>query len=517
MPIDFTGLYGQALPTTRSAAAESPPDALLRGAITSALVTRVAPVDNAARELLMARATQTALQLTSTSGAPSANPASSSNSATASTPPKLTSLLTQPALHLASLRVRGYSITTLTDQPLQKGQQVLVQLNSQRQLQLLTGREAQTATTQRPAATTSHTTDRPQTAINQALRQLLPQRDQPDLLSQLPRVQQALRHLPPSQGREQLQQLLQQLIAAPQLTLKTTNHPVTDAVNLRQAVVSSGVFLEQQLAQLVANPNGRTLSEAAPIFQRDLKALLLQVLHHTRAEALPRLFTTPPSSVAASHTAASSGTSPPTTSDWQQAAELVKAQQLPNLLQLLAQTPPRSTEMRQLQIQLVVLLHQATLANLARIRVGQLTAETASARAPEAAAQPQAVSISLEVPLRFHGEWQPVHLRIEEEPGDETKGAAGKTSSRKAWRIHLRMDTPAVGELYAQLYYLADHLKVDFWSEKNTALSEARQKFQTISQALKAAGIEVEHVLFHHGKPAQHNNLLSYALVDIKT
>lgn len=520
MPIDFTGLYGQSVPQPRASAAKvAAPEALLRGDALPALVTRIAPVDAGMRDLLAARAALSELKLgaaltrpaTSAPASPRVDarpisplPESPARAAPVEPRQSLNALLAQPTLQLAALRIRGQTLTTLTDQPLQKGQRVLVQLNSERQLQLVSSARATPG--QAPAPEVPEA-DRPRAAISEALRQLLPQRDRPALLPQLAAAQQALRHLPAGPGREQLQQVLQQLARVPLDASAPPRAPRADT--LRQAVESSGVFLEQRLAKAVQGQ--RAAAEVAPLLNSDAKALLLRAVHLTRPEVLPALVTPP-----APAPAAKAAPAPITAGEWQQAAEGVKTRQLPGLLQLLAQTPPASPDMRQLQIQLVVLLHQAGLANLARIRTGQLTAEPAQPRGPEGG-PPQPGTLALELPVRYQGEIHPLHLRIEEEAQQEQESAPSADQQRRAWRVNLRLETPAIGEFYAQLHYLAGNLKVNFWSERTATLEEAREKFHPVSRALAAAGIAVEHVLYHQGKPAQDHNQLSYALVDIKT
>lgn len=538
MPIDFTGLYSSPSSSQRAlpAATGAAPVSLLRGEVTEALVTRVAPADAAMRELLTAQARTTALKLDAAltgageANASKPNPALADSPANTKTPldPRLQALLTSRDLQVAALRLRGQTLTTLTDQPVQKGQRVQVQLDAQQRLQLLPLRPATpapgtAATDKAPGIVTSPRGEashapiaKPVEAIRQVLRQLLPQQDRPALLAELPQVQKALTHLPATPARAALENTLQQLVRA---ALPLNNAAPPAVVSIKQAVANSGFFLEPRLGAAINNH--APSAHIQQLLNSDIKALLLRVGQLTRPEAVPALIP-PPALPGIPTTAANTppgpaAPSPATGGESRAVADMTKppAMALPGLLQLLGNTPPAGNEMRNLQTQLVVLLHQMSLSNLARVRTGQLTAESPRARAPEGA-QSQPASVIMELPVRHEGQMQSVHLRIEEEDEKENPSDA-QTQARKAWQVTLKMDTPAVGEFYAHLRYVAETLKVTFWSESGDTLQEARKKFKAISDVLAGAGISVDHVLYRQGKPPQADNQLSYSLVDIKT
>ncbi|HEY7883896.1 MAG TPA: flagellar hook-length control protein FliK [Cellvibrionaceae bacterium] len=545
MPIDFTRLYGATSPAARGA---SPVNAdlqaalgLSRGQVVTASVSKVASADALQGQWQRRDIELPLAKLPQTLDSPSPSPARSNSAPD----PALQSLLSRQALYMVALAIKGHTLITVTDQLLQKGQKVEVLLNSDNRLQLQPpkppGLEAPPVTANaapRPASplvAANSSKPPPLDQISQVLRQLLPEQGRPALLSTVNVWQQGLQHLPNTPQASTLQNLLAELAARPIKldraggAAATVDLPVPPATTIKAAIEHSGALLEPRLAAAIARQAPST--EVSQILNTDTKALLLKIATLSAPDRLAGLVGLTRSEVNAllPSPAAPAAAPPPSTAgtpaqpvqppagSYDGAKPLLATQQgLPGLLMLLASTPPASSEMRTLQIQLVTLLHQQTLANLARVRLGQLSPDNPRVRGGELPASTP-TALAMDVPVRHDGEIHLIKMTIHEEQENPESGREKNTPSEKIWQVKLHLDTQSIGEFHAHLKFVRNVLSLDFWSADASVLSEARAKFSAIKKALSSAGIDVSQVKYHRGEPVQSGNRLAYALVDINT
>lgn len=542
MPIDFTQLYrpggavprsqGESLPTASARTAIDLP--LKVGEVAQAQVVRQQSLSVEQRQWL---AGQTPL------------PAGLAPSTKPMAPPPLgqdlkLALAAGESVRLVTLALKGTSLPVLSKEPLQTGQQVSVLLNAKRQLSLQPAPPA-------PAATVSQATTggsaqlgrapiEPK-ALAQALREILPQQSAPRLETNIPLLQQLLSRLPVSGRLEAVQALLARIDRQP------VTAPEVNTTTLKSAMGHSGTFFEQKLAS-ASRQGPETVQN---LINSDRKALLLKLVQ-TLAPAVPgpaaqspptqpsnsapaadlaliaRLLagsenavTKPPVPTGAPAPPASAPKSQPSLSGTQpsppeSSAAVDKRWSLPALSQLLLAQPPRAlpaNDARVLQTQLMLLTHQLTLSSLARVRHNQLQPEITRARAGET--QSPSNSVSLDLPIRVDQQLCHTRLTIEEQAQDRQtqKGS----SKRRQWQVTLAMNTPKVGDIYAQLRYCQDDLAVVIWGEDRHVLAEAREKFKQIAAALKASGVTLTDIQYREGAPQQAGNQLGYHLVDVKT
>ncbi|WP_041523267.1 flagellar hook-length control protein FliK [Gilvimarinus agarilyticus] len=483
MPVDIPSLYTQAGSLKRPATGTAPTGGTLPltpGEQARAQVLKSTPLSAALGAKLLSAGTESGQS-------PSANgdTAESARSALLTT---YRSAMARNEMHLAALLIRGKSVTTVVDQPLQKGQFLNVQMTQQGKLMALNAKFdapplAQPASPQSTALIA---------ALKPVLRELLPRQGQQDLLSQLQRLPNVSPSVTQVGGDKSLGKLLGQI---DQIALNL-NAPASGKA-VRTALEQSGTLLEPRLMRAIRSPAPDTAVK--DVLAKDLKAALLQYLAPLRpagANPAPVGAPTPaPSTPAASQ---------PVT------GELA----LPSLMQMLSSHSQSSggESLRMLQTQLVLLMHQLSLNTLARVRLNQLQPEARSARGAEPAQAP----LNFDIPVRLDGHLYPAHIEIEER-ADKDHEAEASAETVRVWQVNLTLEPPGIGEFFVRLRLRADQLSVAFWSEQPRALAKAESAFTDIRNTLAKHDIDVRDVQFHQGVPPHKGNQLSYHLVDIKT
>lgn len=409
-------------------------------------------------------------------------------------------LLNAAQLKLIRLNVQQQSVVTYTDRPLKPGQQVAIYLAGNRLWQLASpGTEsAPRPTWQTPEGAQIRSASAP-ALVTEALRKALPLKDGPDLAPTLPRIESLLSY---RQQRELFSTNLQQALRQAAGQLREASQ-LTRPEGLRQALADSGVLLEKKLLGALreanssdptrpANPEGRTTENTRAesinrVINGDWKASLLKVLHQVQTE-LTRLGRAP---------------------EALRSTEL----NLGALMEQLSARPAPELADRSLRTQLLQMVHQLTLHSLARIQVQQSQALVQQFAPAEAAPAPQ--TLTLELPMRFGQEVQPLLLRIEPEP---EKDEAGQRSGKiRQWQVQLSFELPDAGALHAQVTVRDQKVATRIWAEQPHTAETIRSRLTDLQQRLEKEGIEVTRLECHTGAPPRPMTDIRYSLVDITT
>lgn len=460
---------------------------------------------------------------------------------------------TTPVINSAVVNTPPAAITTLltyTNQPIQLGQTLLMQLGDGQRLQLLQPlTKAELATVSAliqtlnlkspvsPHGTSVLPGDSPSVlleqnkaasiktteAIGETLRRLLPQKDKgQDLLVSLPKITQFIHQLPIADRKEWLSSQVQQ-------SLKTlSNHiRLTDQLSnpklLEMTLNNNGQRFEHKLAQLVASQPNSSSSvanttaikidnqigtnnklTASPqisiekMATQDLKGALLGLLHQLDTElenAKPTLPGLPPTYELPKNTLAIA---------------------LPQFLGMLANKQQGELNQKQLRTQLVMLMHQYTLGSIAKIQLQQV--HTLNHQLSQAEQTQPTQSWQFEIPVRQGHDVHPLHIQMEQQWVDEQNENEEQNNTRvRQWNVMFTFDLSLVGRFYAQLNLLGDSLSAKFWAENENTLLEAKNKTDGLKLQLEREGIQVAQMQFVPGLPPKPKMSFSYSLVDIKT
>lgn len=475
---------------------------------TEAQVQSVAPVTAEQRQQLVARLVDLLAQL-------EAKPDSADKQRQLARLGEERQLLNSPLLKLVRLEVKQETLITYTDQPVKPGEHLRLYLNDNRLWQLSARLQTEAARLQQtlnpapraqapaPPASDSTLSAQPasaspqgRAALVEALRQALPLTDKPELSATLPQLERLSlpqqRQLLPTNVRQALEQLAQQLRSPPQLLQPQA---------LRQTLADSGVQLEHKLAQLIgraqalATPTapGRERGEGeslARLMGQDWKGALLNLQQQLRGE-LNRL-----------------GQSP-------ELRPQLPDTNLGQLLSQLAQRPAAELNDRTQRIQLLQLLHQQTLHSLARVQLSQLQAvghQQAQADSPT-----PTQSLSVELPMRLGQEIYTLSLQIDEQwqsGYEEAKRRAGKV---RQWQVLLSVELPEAGRLHAQITVREQQVATRLWAENAGTAEQIRGRLNELQQRLEKEGIEVTRLECHAGAPPKRKTQIHYSLVDITT
>lgn len=462
--------------------------------------------------------------------------------------------VTNPAIsapvHVPVTAPASTTLLTYTNQPIQIGQTLLMQLAEGQRLTLLqplTKAEVAVVSALLQTLNLKSTTVTPNTAnatidspsalleqnkiastkaneaISETLRRLLPQKDKgQDLLSSLPKITQFIQQLPIADRKEWLSSQVQQ-------SLKTlSNHiRLTDQLSnpklVEMSLKNNGQSFEHKLAQLLRsqtdsaaiainpapvkleNPllsNSKlTASPQMPIEKmatQDLKGALLGLLHQLDTEletTKPTLPGTPVTSEPLKNTLAIA---------------------LPQFLGMLVNKQQGELNQKQLRTQLVMLMHQYTLGSIAKIQLQQV--HTLNHQLGQADQTQPTQSWQFEVPVRQGHDVHPLHIQMEQQWVDEQNENAEQNTTRvRQWNVMLTFALPVVGQFYAQLNLLGESLSAKFWAENENTLLEAKNKIDGLTAQLEKEGIQVTQMQCVPGLPPKPKMSFSYSLVDIKT
>lgn len=437
------------------------------------------------------------------------------------------------------------TLLVYTNQPVQTGQTLLMQLGEGQRLQLLQPlTKAEVASFQAllqigtlPNSAISNPTNTGNTAaipnnglsseatdaIGETLRLLLPQKDKgQDLLASLPKITQFIQQLPIAERKEWLSSQVQQ-------SLKTlANHirlsdQLTNPKLVEMTLKNNGQSFENKLAQLITaqqvpTPVSSTMTNTSPvagnksvnnqtiapqnsvekIASQDLKGALLGLLHQLDSEL------------------DTSKLAPVGTSLAADANKNLLPIALPQFLGMLANKQQGELNQKQLRTQLVMLLHQYTLGSIGKIQLQQVHALNHQLGQADQAQPTQ--SWQFEIPVRQGHEVHPLHIQMEQQWIEEQNSNAEQNNTRaRQWNIMLGFDLPVIGKFYAQLLLLGDSLSAKFWAENENTLLDAKNRIDGLKAQLEHEGIKVTQLQWVPGLPPKPKMSISYSLVDIKT
>jgi len=467
------------------------------------------------------------------------------------------------------------TLLVYTDQPVQVGQTLLMQLSEGQRLQLLqpltkaqiaaftallqtnTNNATQTLPTSPTATTaamnetlsalieqTKNTSIKNADAVGETLRRLLPQKDKgQDLLASLPKITQFIQQLPLAERKEWLSGQVQQ-------SLKTlANHirlpdQLANPKLLEMVLKNNGQQFENKLAELVTDQKQNKLSIAPATPTQQNPAVATSTMNTTTNPTSALLKTGIP-------TANSKQIAIPQVSIEKMASQDLKgallgllsqlgaeleetkpvlpgsplinefnknlvAIALPQFLGLLANKQQGELSQKQLRTQLVMLMHQYTLGSLAKIQLQQV--HTLNQQLTQADQTQPTQSWQFEVPVRQGHEVHPLHIQMEQQWVEEQSEKADRASTRvRQWNVMLNFDLPVIGQFYAQLTVLGDNLAAKFWAENENTLQEAKARMDGLKKLLEGEGIQVTQMQCLPGLPPKPKMSFSYSLVDIKT
>ena len=507
------------------------------GSTVMAVVEQIAPATQSQRDLLLAQSQQLLAQLQQ-------KPATPAIKLQIATLLEQQQLLASPPLKLVQLQLNNRPLLTYTDQPVQVGQQIPVKLDTQQRLvQLLTALSAATSplTTkegepdlaaitkaQQSVVQTTAAQAKAQSALAEALRTLLPQKEKPqELLAALAPLQQLpikqRDQLLPATVQQALRSVADQLRSMPQLT---------NPKLLPMVLKNSGVQFEQKLAanlspapeSSVATKNSVSIPTSQisqRLISQDYKGALLHLLNQL-GQALSKAATPmneAPSTPLTSTLSATSSTTPLPFSPLQSTGfALPTPLQFPAALQLLqhlAARPNLDLSDKVLRTQLMLLLHQHTLTSLAKVQLQQL--HTLNHQQSQVDSPQPTQSWLFDIPVRYGQDVHPLEIRIDQEWVNDEKNEENQRDKVKQWSVMLSFNLPRLGGLYAQLTILDDAVSAKLWAEQASTLAQAQASLDSLRQQLQSQGVDVKQLQCVTGPPPSRSVSLSYALVDIQT
>ena len=507
------------------------------GSTVMAVVEQIAPATQSQRDLLLAQSQQLLAQLQQ-------KPATPAIKLQIATLLEQQQLLASPPLKLVQLQLNNRALLTYTDQPVQVGQQIPVKLDTQQRLvQLLTALSAGTSplTTkegepdlaaitkaQQSVVQTAAAQAKAQSALAEALRTLLPQKEKPqELLAALAPLQQLpikqRDQLLPATVQQALRSVADQLRSMPQLT---------NPKLLPMVLKNSGVQFEQKLAanlspapeSSVATKNPVSIP-TSPISQRlisqDYKGALLHLLNQlgqALGKAAPPMNEVPSTPLTSTPSATSSTTPLPFSPFQSTGFALPTPLQFPTALQLLqhlAARPNLDLSDKVLRTQLMLLLHQHTLTSLAKVQLQQL--HTLNHQQSQVDSPQPTQSWLFDIPVRYGQDVHPLEIRIDQEWVNDEKNEENPRDKVKQWSVMLSFNLPRLGGLYAQLTILDDAVSAKLWAEQASTLAQAQASLDSLRQQLQSQGVDVKQLQCVTGPPPSRSVSLNYALVDIQT
>ncbi len=508
------------------------------GSTVMAMVEQIAPATQSQRDLLLAQSQQLLAQLQQ-------KPATPAIKLQITTLLEQQQLLASPPLKLVQLQLNNRALLTYTDQPVQVGQQIPVKLDTQQRLvQLLTALSAGTSplTTkegepdlaaitkaQQSVVQTAAAQAKAQSALAEALRTLLPQKEKPqELLAALAPLQQLpikqRDQLLPATVQQALRSVADQLRSMPQLT---------NPKLLPMVLKNSGVQFEHKLAanispapELPAGLKNPVPTPTNPLNQKlisqDYKGALLHLLNQL-GQALGK--TAPPKNEVPPPLTSTPSATPPSSTATQPLNPLLSTDfalptplQFPAALQLLqhlAARPNLDLSDKVLRTQLMMLLHQHTLTSLAKVQLQQL--HTLNHQQSQADSPQPTQSWLFDIPVRYGQDVHPLEIRIDQEWVNDEKNKENQREKVKQWSVMLSFNLPRLGGLYAQLTILDDAVSAKLWAEQASTLAQAQASLDSLRQQLQSQGVDVKQLQCVTGPPPSRSVSLNYALVDIQT
>ena len=405
----------------------------------------------------------------------------------------------QRAEHLYELASGNLRLMAESQTALRRGEQLLLQV---------TGKDAQ----QRPTLQVINTTP---SAINPLLKAMLPQ--QQGINQLLANINQLFSS--PAASNTALTKLTSELLNA-----LPARQQVSDPAGLRQAILSSGFFMEGQLAAGIAPPN-------------DLKSALLRLAQQLENLRLSSATTSQEStsknklSQDYSNLARGAGTkseSPLMTSSQTNpsAANATKSNlspntsyskpaascDLPGVLRSQPRLPAEVPDLKLTQDAVIKQLLQDSRGVIARLESHQLLHLQQK--------EPQQNQYLIELPVRnddgidvwqLQLQWQ----RPSSDQDHQSSDATGEDHYQRRWQINLNFDLPGLGAISTKVIQQGSQLAITFSadSQATRALIELRQ--HELSQRLEEQGIADTEIQTHTGiSPAASSPLSSHSLLE---
>jgi hypothetical protein len=159
-------------------------------------------------------------------------------------------------------------------------------------------------------------------------------------------------------------------------------------------------------------------------------------------------------------------------------------------------------------------LMQQLLASLARTQFQQLSSIASQATPPGETAP--LTSLQLEIPVINGNQVESVSIQVNEEaePGSSAENAS---KLQKSWRIMLSFEFENLGMFYAQLRLVRESVSATFWAENSATATAIKTDFKTLADSLAEAGIGVEDLQCHHGKPPADKAVITNNLISVRT
>lgn len=557
-------------PASRTSALQQMP--LIAGEMVQASISKVAAVSAQQLQSLERLSLEQPLERQATKEQGSSNAENSlpkaSTNKTDITSRQYQALLARPSLYLIQVQIKTQVFTLISDQQLHKGQKITLALDENSHLVLLNKNPKPVAS--QSVINTNSTSSQiaqasaPKPLLQQILRELLPLHDKPGITENSKMLEHTLQKMPLSDTTKKVVELLQKVQS---LTLPVDKTP--SLAQVKESLLQSGSLLEarlekfnpvfEKLSSMKKNPLISTTKQTFDLNHKisqtlstDIKSLLLQLVKATQFGVIAKENHTA-TSILNAHTPESiikpetnnsnvknialdiTINNPPTkTLSKQTTATLKQSTAMsfgglpltpkttpdpisipPPLLQIFGHYGHKiqaSVDARTLQTQLILLVHQLSLSNLAKVRINQLQPDAHHKAQADGGAQ----SLSFDIPVRHDGALHNAHIQIFQDD-ENTQAKAKKIKSTKCWQVRLHICTDVIGDFYIHLALLNEKLSIKFWSHSTRTLHEAKQKFSKIKVGLESQGIDVDKVQYRQGAPEAPSNALHYSLVDIKT
>lgn len=380
--------------------------------------------------------------------------------------------------------------------------------------------------TERPAGSREPLSSPATTLLAAALRNLLPQKDQPqELYNALPNIQQlslSTRHeLLSDSVQKALKTLADQLRSPAQLS---------NPKLLQMVIKNSGVFFEHKLAQHAATTTAPTTPTATisttnqsaannvltnRLTTQDLKGALLHLLNRVTQDLSKN--TLPEASAASVAIKSHAAPTSPHFSVPQLSSAVPPT--LPSLLAFLHQLPERAVpelSSKVLRTQLLMLLQQHTLSSLGKVQLQQ--AQSLNHQQGQTDTTQPTQSWGFDIPVKHGHDVHTLEMRLQkdwvEKDSDESQENAGKF---RQWSVTLSFTLPDAGKFYAQLTVVNENVSAKLWAEETATLIEAKQKLDRLREQLESQGVTVKQLLCVQGSPPNTAISLQYSLVDVTT
>ncbi|HEC12164.1 MAG TPA: hypothetical protein ENI80_02790 [Acidiferrobacteraceae bacterium] len=313
------------------------------------------------------------------------------------------------------------------------------------------------------------TTAKQPDTLPQTMRLLLPrQTGLPPLLANLSQLNQLAQSADGKQALpNNLLQLGQQI-----MKLLPGSDTVSRPTGLRQAILDSGVFMENKLAQAVQ-------TGSRPQLDTDFKAGLLRLVRDLTGEQ-PKLLQT-----GAESKPASLPTSPQTAPPLRGAPVQPQASAEPSLQN------NHATVVRDLVQQIE--------SSLARVQLNQLASVPGE--------QTPTPLFTLELPVRRGNQADVFDLRIQ-------RDAEGHDGEVEKWSVWLAFDFEGLGPVRTLISAHGNNVSVSLWAEQDHTAAAFDQNLGQLRANLDRAGLEVGRLASQPGKPHGPNPDRPQALVD---